>query len=508
VEPNVKSQGALLPPSLTPASINTLNREVTPFQSFAVAFGFVSIATGIFTAYGAMLTTSGPMGIWTWPVAVVGQLMVALVIGSLAARIPVTGYVYQWTSRITNPVFGWVMGWTSFSFLVVVLCAVDYTIASTVLPAMFQYNGGAASSWLITSAVIILQAVMVAGSTKGTQKFNAIAVTIQLIGIIVLIVLLFGVGFVKNELQFSNVLSTGTIPRMSYFGFGSLTTVGPWIMGTLLGAFTIVGFESAANLAEETHEPARVVPRAMWQAVVSLGVIGMLFLIAVTALSGEPSALVGSATPIADIITRVLGHFVGNVLLLLVVISIFSCGLVILLSGTRLVWAMSRDERFPGWQVLHRISPTLHTPVNAAVLMAAIGELILAIFATDTGALFVLFSGATLLPAIIYAACVLMYAMERTRLPASQGFSLGIWELPVLGLAMAWLVFELAIFRDASFAKPWLYVAAMLGLGAVYLVYLLVTRGGPQGLKMPDLLKIDAVLDADRGEEFDLSPLE
>ncbi|WP_019644249.1 APC family permease [Novispirillum itersonii] len=480
-----------------------LKRDVTPFQSFAVAFGFVSIATGIFTAYGAMLSTSGPMGIWTWPVVVIGQLMVAFILGSLSARIPVTGYVYQWISRITNPVFGWIMGWISFTFLAVVLCAVDYTIASTVLPVMLAYESTANLAWGITAGVIAVQALMIAFSTRFTQRFNAVAVTIQLIGMIGLVVLLFGAGALTDSLQFSNLFSRGPVAAEGYFSFGTLTGAGPWVMGTLLGAFTIVGFESAANLAEETREPAVVVPKAMWQAVLSLGVIGMLFLIAVTALLGDPSVVNTSATPIADVINRVLGPVVGNLLLVMVVISIFSCGLVILLSGTRLVWAMSRDERFPGWQMFHKISHSLHTPVNATVFVALTGQVILALFSQETDALFALFSAATLLPAIIYAVTVLMYAVKRHDLPPSRGFTLGAWEVPVLVLALIWLVFELSLFRDASFAKPWAYVAVMFAIGAVYLIYLLVSRGGPQALKMPDLIAIDAILDADKGEDLE-----
>lgn len=479
-----------------------LKRDITPFQSFAVAFGFVSIATGIFTAYASMLSNAGPAGIWTWPIVVIGQLMVAFILGSLAARIPVTGYVYQWASRITNPVFGWIAGWISFTFLAVVLCAVDYTIASAILPVMFGYTGNPINCWIITAIVIVLQALMIAFSTRFTQRFNAVAVTIQLVGMIGLVILLFAVGYGKNELDFSMLFNKGTIAPEGYFSFGSLTQVGPWMMATLLGAFTIVGFESAANLAEETREPARIVPKAMWQAVLSLGIIGMLFLIAVTALLGDPATLAHSETPIADVISRVLGPILGKGLLVLVVISIFSCGLVILLSGTRLVWAMSRDQRFPGWQVLHKISPTLHTPLNATIFVALLGEIILVIFSRETDALFALFSAATLLPAIIYAISVGMYALKRKTMPASQGFTLGKWETPVLVLAIIWLIFELAIFRDASFAKPWAYVAIMFVIGMVYLGYLLMTRG-TAGLKMPEMIAIDAILDEDKGASID-----
>src|SRR3954468_555005 len=99
----------------------SLQRRTGRFASFAVAFAFVSIATGIFTTYGSVLKSSGPLGIWTWPIVVGGQLAVALLLGPLAARIPVTGYAYQWVSRLANPILGWVTGWISFTFLAIVL---------------------------------------------------------------------------------------------------------------------------------------------------------------------------------------------------------------------------------------------------------------------------------------------------------------------------------------------------------------------------------------------------
>ena len=52
------------------------------------------------------------------------------------------------------------------------------------------------------------------------------------------------------------------------------------MIATLLGAYTIVGFESASDLAEETHEPHKVVPRAMIRAVLLSGIVGFLFLLA------------------------------------------------------------------------------------------------------------------------------------------------------------------------------------------------------------------------------------
>src|SRR6266853_1420672 len=126
-------------------------RELKRFASFAIGFSFISISTGIFTTYGSVLNSSGPLGIWTWPLVIIGQTAVALVFGALAARMPLAGYSYQWISRLANPHIGWLVGWFSFAFLVVDVVAVDYALASTVIPALFSYAGTIANTWLVTA---------------------------------------------------------------------------------------------------------------------------------------------------------------------------------------------------------------------------------------------------------------------------------------------------------------------------------------------------------------------
>lgn len=468
-----------------------MERSTGTFASFAVAFAFVSIATGTFTTYGSVLNSSGPLGIWIWPLSVVGSLAIALVYGSLAARIPVTGYSYQWMSRVANPVLGWGVGWLSFAFLAVVAVAVDYTIASAVAPSLFHYTGTATNAWIITALVLLVQALLVAYSTRWSERINNFAVSVELAGMVALVVLVLIVGVIARDLSLHHLFSKGAIPSKGYWSFGTADHVGPFILATLLGAFTIVGFESAANLAEETHEPERVVPRAMWQAVLASGILGFLFLLVITAGAKNPVKLAASTTPIADVIKAVLGSVIGDLLLVLVVISIFACGLVILMTGVRLTWAMSRDQRFPGWQLWSKIDPGTGTPRNAAFLLLVIAELILAIFAKRTDALSKLFSAATLLPAVLYLATVILFAVKRRKLPPSRGMDLRRWEVPVTLVALLYLLFEMSIFRDVSFKDPWIYVGVMAVIGAIYLGYLLV-RYGAQGLKMPEMHSIDA----------------
>lgn len=472
----------------------SLERRTGKFASFAIAFAFVSIATGIFTTYGSVLNSSGPVGIWTWPIAVIGQLAVAFVLGALASRIPVTGYHYQWMSRLANPILGWIIGWISFTFLAIVVVAVDYTIASTILPVLLNYESTATIAWTMTAAVLVLQALLVGFSTPWAERVNNSLVTLELIGMAALTVLLVIVAAIRGDMDFSNLFSKGAVAAEGFWSFGDWTSAGPWMLGFLLGAFTIVGFESAANLAEETHDPERVVPRAMCQAVIASGVLGFLFLIAVTLAAGDPVALAESGTPIADVIDKTLGSVVATLLLLMVVLAIFACGLVIMITGVRLTWAMSRDERFPGWQQWNQISPRFHTPLKATVLYFCLAQLILAIFAHSETALFTLFGAATLLPAVMYASTVVLYLVKRNSLPRNGKFDLGAWEVPILVVAVVWLAFELALFRDSGFKEAWAYVVVMVAIGAGYLAYLLIRRGR-SALTMPDMHSIDAELD-------------
>ena len=42
-----------------------------------------------------------------------GVFLIVLVYSHLAARIPITGFAYQWNSRLINPHYGWFTGYTA-----------------------------------------------------------------------------------------------------------------------------------------------------------------------------------------------------------------------------------------------------------------------------------------------------------------------------------------------------------------------------------------------------------
>jgi amino acid transporter len=130
---------------------------------------------------------------------------------------------------------------------------------------------------------------------------------------------------------------------------------------------------------------------------------------------------------------------------------------------------MARDRRLPGHQLLSRVPKATGGPTWAAILAAVIGAVITLVLRTHAGALATLFTASTIMPALLYAATVILYvAVGRRRHKQARYFSLGRWEIPVVAGALIWLAYELIIligpgeFRDAQY-----YVLGSLGLGLI-----------------------------------------
>jgi amino acid transporter len=448
-------------------------RTLKAFTSFAIGFSFISITSGTFASYGFVLNTSGPRGIFNWLIAGAGQILVALIFMAFAARIPLAGYSYQWASRIIGPRLGWAFGWLCYAFLAIVVVAVDYGFATQAFMPLFNIEVTTGLAQLVTVLTLIAQAILIIASTRLTALINGAAVGAEIAGMLGLTVVLLVVVLVTGDGSVSNITSSGVIDSGGGTGYWAYN--GPFMLAILIGAYTIVGFESAANLAEETEHPTRVVPRAMFRAVTASVVIGFIFLLAVTVAVPDIPGISKEASPVAAIIEAQLGGTFGRVFLAFVVVAIFANGLVIMMSGSRLVFAMSRDRRFPGHQLFARVAHSTGTPVWATLLILTGGVIFTLVFQTD--ALVKLFTASTILPALIYLATVLLYLAARPRLRAlPTTFDLGRWETPVLLGALLWLVFELTVLTlPSAFFDPVKLVGMMLVIGVVVYVVMYVS---------------------------------
>ncbi|WP_218179771.1 amino acid permease [Pseudomonas gingeri] len=449
-------------------------RTLGKFESFAVAFSFISITTGLFSTYGSMLISSGPVGIWTWPLVTLGTILVALVFGLLASKIPLSGFSYQWASRLVNPVLGWWFGWASFAFLGIVTVAVDYGLAQVALFPLLGLEYTPAGGALTTVVVLVVQMLLIIWSTPILTKINNMAVGAEVVAVFGLILAIGAAVAFFGKGNLSNLTSTGIVHSDNYYGW-----LGPFMLSGLLGAFTLVGWESAANLAEETHNPKQVVPRAMINAVLVSGVLGTLFLIVISLGIGDHIVeLTKSSSPVADIIQMTLGETFSKIILVVVCIAIFACGLVIMTSNSRLIHAMARDGRLPFSEKLSIVPRPTGGPLWATIVAGVVTILIVLSFYSNPDALTQLLGAASLFPVLLYSGTVLLYIGTRHKhIHHPDDFTLGKWEWPVVVGACVWLFVESCVFIIPSdFRVAQLYVLASMGGGVVVFLSVWITR--------------------------------
>lgn len=447
-----------------------LKRSLGSFQVFAISFAFISVAVGIFATYDDVLNSAGPVGIWLWVIASVGQTLVALVVAQFAARIALAGSSYQWASRLANPKIGWLFGWLTFWYLAIAVIALDNALASQAIMPLLGLDEKESTARLITVAVLIVQAALAIASTRLLGIVTSGAVGVELAIVVLLVLALAAVMVFTGSGDIDNLTSRGiTAGATDYYAVG-----GGLMAGMIMGLTTLVGFDSAANLAEEAKDPFRSVPRAIVASVVSAAVLGLLFLIALTLAIKDIPAVSNSGSPVAAIISSQLGAVMERILLLGIAFAMFGAGMVVMAACSRQVFAMARDDRFPAYRLMRRVNHTTQTPVPATLLILLVGVVLMV--ALPGTALLQLIIGSTILPALIYGGIVVLYLVVRRRLDRKAGgFSLGRFEVPVAVAALIWVAVVLFVLVTPGDARiPTYIVTGLIVTGGLYFAKMMV----------------------------------
>jgi len=412
-----------------------LRRSLKFFSMFAIAFSIISITTGIFLNYGFGLSYWGPASIWTWPIVGVGNLMIALVVAELGTRIPLAGYAYQWSARLVNPTYGWFVGFAGLLYMTVGGGAIMLTVAAPLLLSEFN-NTSPSPHLVLTVAILLMLAPVVINiiSMQVAARVNNIAVFTEIIGTVVFGVLLFVLWGVKS--------------KPSPYGFGILTnttsvqhnpTIYAFALAGLLGAFTLVGFELAADMSEDAVNPTRSVPRGVIWAVAGSALLGMIALIGFTVAIPDLKTVEGSPLPLLAVAGYWLPSWLVKVFIGFVVFSMFAILVVGAGAQARLAYSMSRDNMLPFSSTLRKVNPSTQTPIIALLVFAVIdvGTMIYGYF--QTSAFLTLVGATAIIPYIIYFLITAGYAYKRRKLDSMPGaFSLGRWAVPVIGFVLVY----------------------------------------------------------------------
>ena len=287
--------------------------------------------------------------------------------------------------------------------------AVDNALAKTALMPLLGMPDNQMTARVITVVMMVLQAVLVIVDDL-VGLLTSAAVGLELIIVVVLTVALFIAVAVTGQGSAGNLTSRGiTDGAPDYFSLG-----GGLMAAMIMGIATLVGFDAAANMAEEAKDPFRNVPRAIVGSVVAAGLLGMVFAVALTIAIKDIPAATATDSPVALILRDQLGVIMERGLLVAIVIAFFGAGMVTLATCARMVFAMARDDRFPAPKLMQRVSPRTHTPIPATILIVVLGIALIAAVPGD--ALLDLLTVGGLIGATLYGAIIVLYLAVRKRL--------------------------------------------------------------------------------------------
>jgi amino acid transporter len=209
----------------------------------------------------------------------------------------------------------------------------------------------------------------------------------------------------------------------------------------LVGIYTLVGFELAADLSEEAISAGRTVPRAVIWGVAGSGVLGMIALIGFTIAIPDLKTVEGSPLPLLTIGGYWLGSALTKVFIAFVVFSMFAITVVGAAAQARLVYSLARDNMLPWSGVFRTVNARTQTPIVSLVVFGLLDIAFMYYGYLQANAFGTLVAATAIIPYIIYFLITVAYARKRAVLEHVPGaFHLGRWAKPVIGLVLAWTV--------------------------------------------------------------------
>jgi len=260
------------------------------------------------------------------------------VIAQYAKRIHACGSLYEYVCDAFGPRAGIVAGWVYFGAMLILAAATFLVLGGMTqdfLQGAFSVN---APWWLLALAfVAIVTTIVVVG-----VQFSVRA-QLALVLVSVVVVLGFSIVIIVRGGLGGHSLSATPFNPFAVSGVDLL-------YGVLYGINMFIGFESAANLAEETDNPKRHVPRAvLW----SLTIVGVYFVITAYAqdvgFGLDATAWKTSVFPLQALASG--AEFgspgFGGLMSVLIILDITAVAIGVGVAATRGMLAMARAGRLP-----------------------------------------------------------------------------------------------------------------------------------------------------------------
>ena len=311
-----------------------------------IFFGVGSIlGAGIYTIIGKVAGLAGNLTWLAFVIAFFTALLTAFSYAELSAAYPKAGGEYVYTKNALGKKAGVVLG---------LIISLNGIISGATVAVGF---GGYLTELLETEiligaiGIIILIFLVNVSGIRESSVINIIFTVIEISGLLLVIYSAF------PKIGDVNLL------EMPVDGKASV------LMAASLGFFAFIGFEEIVKLAEETKQPEKNIPRALFAA---SGIVAIIyFLVAICAVSAlSIEKLAASKSPLSDITEQGLG---STAALIIVVIALFSTSNTILsnmLGSSRVIYNISRETKW--LSRFGKLSEKRQTPVPALIVILVV----------------------------------------------------------------------------------------------------------------------------------------
>lgn len=335
------------------------------------------IGSGIFIVTSIMMRDIGSAGwlIFLWLLTGLITVFAALSYGELAGMMPGAGGQYVYIQRAYGKMTSFLYGWTVFAVIqtgVIAAVAVAFSkYAGVFFPGLNTVVLEIGSSFKMTYGQVIAIGSIIAltklnaGGVENGKWLQLIFTGAKLLALFSLIIL--GIGIGLNSDTFSEnfqdmwvakktiVNDDNSITTVSLTGFALLGALGATIINSL---FSSDAWNNVTFIAGEIKNPQKNIPRSLFLGTLLVTIIYILANLAYLALlpiNGSPEATNAAGQGIMFAFDDRLGSSAASMIIGsagvflmagLIMISTFGCNNGLILAGSRLFYAMSKDGLF------------------------------------------------------------------------------------------------------------------------------------------------------------------
>ncbi|GEO26423.1 amino acid permease [Alicyclobacillus acidoterrestris] len=395
-------------------------------QVVAIAIAAISPTTSVFLVYGEGLSSAGTGVFWAFVIGACIAISMAFCYAELGSVFPGAGGAYTIVRRALGKPFGFI---AALLFLVL-----GVVVTASILVSSATYLNSLVPQIPVNWAAVVMIGIVTWFSLERIGAASWVAMAMLIIELAVIFAFIV-ITFIGARHSVSFIFHPTTVNAQ-----GHLINTG---MAGLLAAvvpalFAFNGYDWPLYFAEETHEPKRVLPRAVMVAVIASVVTELLSVISSTLAMPSLSEAMKSSAPLTYIAQSSAGHIGATILIIGVVIAMFDTGLSGNLAYARIYLDTARQDNWP--RPINRFfgSMNRHNVPKWGFVFLGIGNAILCYFTSLNN--LITFTGVIIVVIYLLIATSALIHRYKNR-SADRPFRMPLWPIPpviaIVGVILA-----------------------------------------------------------------------